>query len=438
MLHAILRVLNNMSDNVVSIVILFFIFGAYSVICYEILAVFAHPGKSHVDVYLPITKALAEKGHNVIVISHYPVSSSMPNYQDIDLKDQSKQFVEAIDVEQIDPSSKLTRYMLTTFLEYLAQKACKDVMQSKNFQRFMKERHRYHFDLMIIEMFNTDCLMGLADIFNVPVIGLSSCTLMPWASDRFANPIHTGYIPNNLLPHSDRMNFLERVENTVVTTLHRFFYRYVMNANDENIARKYLGEEAANMDSAINRSSLLLVNTHFSLNLPRPFVPNVIEIGGVHVGEPKPLPQNLQKWINESTHGVIYMSLGSLLRGHTLPKDKREAIQKAFSRLPQRIIWKWENDTMEGQPKNAMLLKWAPQFDILSHPNVKAFISHGGLLGTIEGVHSGTPIVVIPQFGDQHTNAKAIQASGGGVILNYRDITEQTIYEALKTVLDET
>nr|CAH7741480.1 unnamed protein product [Callosobruchus chinensis] len=92
---------------------------------------------------------------------------------------------------------------------------------------------------------------------------------------------------------------------------------------------------------------------------------------------------------------------------------------------------------MEGQPKNVMLQKWAPQFDILSHPNVKAFVSHGGLLGTIEAVHCGKPVVVIPQFGDQHTNAKALEASGGGVILNYENLLENTFYDALKTILDK-
>lgn len=69
------------------------------------------------------------------------------------------------------------------------------------------------------------------------------------------------------------------------------------------------------------------------------------------------------------------------------------------------------------------------------HPNVKAFISHGGLLGTIEAVHCGVPIIVMPHFGDQHTNAKAIETSGGGVILRMSEVTEDTLYKALKKVL---
>nr|CAH7741476.1 unnamed protein product [Callosobruchus chinensis] len=385
--HAIPVVLNSIM-NIVCGAILFCLVSACYVDGYSILVVLSHPGKSHVDVFLPITKALAEKGHKVTVIGHYPLSRPLPNYKDVSLKNESVHFVEAINVGQMDPSSRLVRYFMPTFLDYMGKASCEVGMESKEFQEFMEQRNRHRFDLMIMEMFNSDCFLvvlsessftleelwvevklgklsyvigslyrppkgnvalfvdffedrlsqfidveiicgGLADIFNVPVIGLSSCTLMPWSSDRFANPIDTGYIPNNLLALSDRMSFLERVENTVVTTLHRFYFNYIMNANDRSIAKKYLGEEGSNIDNAIKRSSLMLVNTHFSLNLPRPFVPNIIEIGGVHIGESKPLPEHLEKWISESTHGVIYMSLGSLLKGHTLPKEK----EKQYSKL---------------------------------------------------------------------------------------------------------
>jgi glucuronosyltransferase len=77
------------------------------------------------------------------------------------------------------------------------------------------------------------------------------------------------------------------------------------------------------------------------------------------------LLQNLEKWINESAHGVIYFSLGSMIKGHTFPDEKRREFLKAFGRLPQRVLWKWENDSMPGKPDNVMIQKWMPQLDIL-------------------------------------------------------------------------
>jgi hypothetical protein len=63
-------------------------------------------------------------------------------------------------------------------------------------------------------------------------------------------------------------------------------------------------------------------------------------------------------------------------------------------------------------------------------------LAHGGLLGVIEAVHVGVPMIGIPMYGDQNTNMKMVEAAGMGIILHYSDITKDNILKALKTVLD--
>lgn len=75
--------------------------------------------------------------------------------------------------------------------------------------------------------------------------------------------------------------------------------------------------------------------------------------------------QTLRKFIEESEHGVIYVSFGTMLKARTTPRDKLEAIIEALSKFPQRVVWKWEKDTLPGNPKNIYLSKWLPQNDIL-------------------------------------------------------------------------
>lgn len=41
----------------------------------------------------------------------------------------------------------------------------------------------------------------------------------------------------------------------------------------------------------LNDISLLLVNTHYTMGYPRPFLPNIIEVAGMHMKPTKPLPQ---------------------------------------------------------------------------------------------------------------------------------------------------
>lgn len=70
-----------------------------------------------------------------------------------------------------------------------------------------------------------------------------------------------------------------------------------------------------------------------------------------------------------------------------------------------------------------------------AHPNVKLFISHGGLLGITEAVYEGVPILAMPMFGDQLTNMKAIQDKGVAEILSYGDLNEDDISTKIKSML---
>jgi glucuronosyltransferase len=42
-----------------------------------------------------------------------------------------------------------------------------------------------------------------------------------------------------------------------------------------------------------------------------------------------------------------------------------KAFLEAFSKIKQRVLWKWETDSLPGQPSNVKMGKWLPQSDIL-------------------------------------------------------------------------
>lgn len=107
-------------------------------------------------------------------------------------------------------------------------------------------------------------------------------------------------------------------------------------------------------------------------------MPGIINVGGAHIKPPKPLPKDLKDLCDNSKHGVIIFSLGSFIQSSDMPPQVVAIFFEVFSKLKQDIIWKFEDDFMPNIPPNVRISKWLPQSDILAHPNVVLFITHGG------------------------------------------------------------
>lgn len=138
--------------------------------------------------------------------------------------------------------------------------------------------------------------------------------------------------------------------------------------------------------------------------------------------------------------GFIIVSFGSILKGTTIPDDVRRIFLSTFARLPQRILWKWENQSYgydEFIPDNIKLLSWLPQRDLLSHPKIRLFITHGGLLSNQEAVYHGVPFIALPVFADQPVNAQKANDDGYAIRLHWDDLTESVLYQAIQLILHD-
>lgn len=75
-------------------------------------------------------------------------------------------------------------------------------------------------------------------------------------------------------------------------------------------------------------------------------------------------------------------------------------------------------------------------FFIPENFNVKAFISHAGILSTIEAIEAGIPMVAVPLFGDQYGNAAALEDVGLATVVSYQDLKKEYLLDAVNVVLD--
>lgn len=102
-----------------------------------------------------------------------------------------------------------------------------------------------------------------------------------------------------------------------------------------------------------------------------------------------------------SDTGAIFFSLGSYVKSVDMPRDKLNAFLETFAKLKQKVLWKYEDESIKNLPLNVMIRKWLPQSDILAHKNLILFITHGGVFGKQEGLYHGVPMLMIPFYGDQ-------------------------------------
>lgn len=231
------------------------------------------------------------------------------------------------------------------------------------------------------------------------------------------------------------MTFLERVSNVIYFYAERLVQHYSHFPRQRKIYEKYFPNAKRTFDEMYQSISLVFMNQHVTSTSARPMMPNVIEIGGIHVEPAKTLPEDIQNFLDSAEHGAILFSMGSIIQAVKWPSEKREALVKVFAKLKQKVIWKYENETLPNKPENVMISKWIPQRDILAHPNVKLFISHCGLLGTIEALVEGVPILGFPIYGDQKMNMAKTMARGNGLQIYFDEITEESVEKALNELL---
>lgn len=146
------------------------------------------------------------------------------------------------------------------------------------------------YDLIINELFSSDCFLGVAHKLATPFIGITSSVCLPWANARVGNPDNPAHIPNYYVPYTDRMTFAQRLYNAVLLWGVQMYYNVIVDERSNEMARRYLGDDLPPLAEIAANTSVVLVNSHFSLNQPRPLVPGVVEVGGYHIREPRTSP----------------------------------------------------------------------------------------------------------------------------------------------------
>jgi glucuronosyltransferase len=72
----------------------------------------------------------------------------------------------------------------------------------------------------------------------------------------------------------------------------------------------------------------------------------------------------------------------------------------------------------------------------VAHPNIRLFITHGGLLSTQEAIDRGVPLLGIPIFGDQGLNMNRAVTAGYGLMIQFNNVTMESLLWGIREMID--
>uniref|UniRef100_A0A452H358 UDP-glucuronosyltransferase n=1 Tax=Gopherus agassizii TaxID=38772 RepID=A0A452H358_9SAUR len=247
-------------------------------------------------------------------------------------------------------------------------------------------------------------------------------------------PAPPSYVPASTGGLTDRMSFMERWQNLLFYALQDVLFHQVFWREWSQYYSDVLGRPTT-LCETMGKAEMWLIRTYWDFEFPRPFLPNFEFVGGLHCKPAKPLPEEMEEFVQSSgEHGIVVFSLGSMI--YNLTEEKSNMVALALSQIPQKVLWRYKGKKPETLGPNTRIYDWIPQNDLLGHPKTKAFITHGGTNGIYEAIYHGIPMVGIPIFADQPDNIAHMKAKGMAVELDFNTMQTQDLIDALDTVIN--
>lgn len=126
--------------------------------------------------------------------------------------------------------------------------------------------------------------------------------------------------------------------------------------------------------------------------------------------------EKIINWLDsKDKNSVVYVSFGSVSK---LEEEQMKELAWGLKAANATFLWvikepeaqnKLPKTFIEETKEMGMVVKWCSQVQVLAHKSVGCFITHCGWNSVLEALTCGVPMVAMPQWADQMTNAKFVE-----------------------------
>uniref|UniRef100_A0A3Q4H2H5 UDP-glucuronosyltransferase n=1 Tax=Neolamprologus brichardi TaxID=32507 RepID=A0A3Q4H2H5_NEOBR len=382
----------------------------------------------------PVLETLVDRGHQVTVLvpsSSLYMNTNEPSrfrYEPFNVsfsKDALQDFLEEFlrfSMHEIDYMSYWEIYIrfseiIKTQMQFSIQ-YLDGVVKSEVVMKKLKEGN---YDLLFADPIYRGSDL-VADILGIPLVFSFRFSLANnWERHCGQMPAPPSFVPGAMSKLTDKMDFSERVWNFLFYALQDIAMSHIFGKVD-----RYYSDVKGTPTSAcelMSKADIWLIRTYWDFEFPRPFLPNFKYVGGIHCRPAKPLPEDLEEFVQSSgDDGIVIFTLGSMINNIT--KEKANMIASGLAQIPQKVLWRYRGEKPATLGANTRIYDWIPQNDLLGHPKTR------------EAIYHGVPMVGIPMFGDQPDNMVHMKAKGAAVILNVNFMTTEDLRDAINTVIN--
>ncbi|KAJ1558785.1 hypothetical protein HK096_004328 [Nowakowskiella sp. JEL0078] len=322
-------------------------------------------------------------------------------------------------------------------------KSCSEILE-KYLESSAKKPDLVVSDILAYSTVEIFSKYGIPFVLNVP---------LP-ANGFINNPLQTMFtFPSLATGFPKNMSFNQKIQNAIFTTMNLFtaiFYlipfihkrsSYIEAKSDSS---KYKLTGYGGPAEAADQAKAIFINTVFGLEYPFSLPSTAILIGAcldpVALATSHTTSHPDLEWISARPN-VVYIALGTLSKPSkkyiinllTAFQNSRQIQKKmspnnwhCFIKIPAGCYVPNHGDSLL---ENVKIVSWVDsQLNVLSHPNVKLFVSHCGGNSVNEGVYFGKAILGIPQWYDCYDLAQRVQDAEIGLRV-FRTVPEPSLDE---------
>ncbi|KAJ9550722.1 hypothetical protein OSB04_014767 [Centaurea solstitialis] len=160
----------------------------------------------------------------------------------------------------------------------------------------------------------------------------------------------------------------------------------------------------------------------------------------------KPNHKECMEWLNDKPKGsVVYVAFGSY---GELGEEQMEEVAWGLNDSSLNFLLVVRASEEEKLPKGfvdqktekGLVVSWCRQLEVLSHESIGCFVTHCGFNSTLEAISLGVPIVAMPQWTDQITNAKCIEDIWGVGMRTKHDekgiVRRENLVSCIKAIME--